>query len=214
MRKEKVVVVDYGVGNLFSVQRALEHCGASNVYVSSATDDVISADRLIIPGVGAFGDGLRGLTHLCLVESINAHAAQNKPLLGICLGMQLLATVSEEFGSHPGLNLIPGRVIPMPECSSASMRRKVPFVGWATLSVSEQSKESGMKNVIKEGKSVYFAHSFHYSPDLNSNVLATYDFYGIKITAAVQLNNIFGFQFHPEKSGQFGLELLRAFLKL
>lgn len=215
MRHEKIVVVDYGLGNLYSVQRALEHCGATNVCVSSAIDDVISADKLILPGVGAFEDGIRGLNNLGLTEPIKSHARQNKPILGICLGMQLLATTSDEFGTHHGLNLIPGKVIPIPTECTTGIRRKVPFIGWASLAVLDRN---GTANTVLDelGKeqSVYLVHSYYFSPDQDINLVATYDYQGIKVTAAIRSNNIYGFQFHPEKSGVVGLGLLRSFLHL
>lgn len=215
MKKEKVVVVDYGLGNLFSVQRALEHCGASNVCISSSIDDIISADRLILPGVGAFEDGTRGLKNLGLIESIKSHAIDKKPLLGICLGMQLLATTSQEFGSHVGLNLIPGKVLPISAENSEGARRKVPFIGWAKLSTSEMKiSENIIANELNMNRWVYLVHSYYFSPDNIEHLVATYDYHGEKITAVVRSDNIYGFQFHPEKSGEVGLELLRVFLQV
>lgn len=215
MKNEKIVVVDYGLGNLFSVQRALEQCGAANVCISSAIDDVIDADRLILPGVGAFEDGIRGLDKLGLIEPIKCHALNKKPLLGICLGMQLLATTSEEFGSYLGLNLIPGRVVPIPIEFCGEKKRKVPFIGWAKLSTLGQGEtEDSIVKELSKNQSVYLVHSYFYSPDDSENIVATYDYLGAKITAVIQSNNIYGFQFHPEKSGEVGLGLLDAFLKL
>jgi glutamine amidotransferase len=215
MKHEKIVVVDYGLGNLYSVQRALEHCGATNVCVSSAIDDVISADKLILPGVGAFEDGIRGLNNLGLTEPIKSHARQNKPILGICLGMQLLATTSNEFGSHHGLNLIPGKVIPIPTECTTGIRRKVPFIGWASLSVlGRNGTTNPVLDELGKEQSVYLVHSYYFSPDQDADLVATYDYQGIKVTAAIRSNKIYGFQFHPEKSGVVGLGLLRAFLHL
>jgi glutamine amidotransferase len=215
MNKEKVVVIDYGLGNLFSVQRALEYCGASNICISSDINDVINADRLILPGVGAFEDGARGLKNLGLVEPIKSHSFNNKPILGICLGMQLLATNSQEFGSHAGLNLIPGNVLPIPTENSKSERRKVPFIGWAKLETSENSKSQNiLVNELGKNQSVYLVHSYYYSPDNIEHLVATYDYQGEKITAVIRSDNIYGFQFHPEKSGEVGLGLLRAFLQV
>lgn len=213
MKNEKVVVVDYGLGNLFSVQRALEHCGASNVCISSSIDDIIGADRLILPGVGAFEDGTRGLKNLGLIDSIKSHAIDKKPLLGICLGMQLLATTSQEFGLHVGLNLIPGNVLPISAENPEGERRKVPFIGWAKLTASANKKsEDIIYNELSKNQAVYLVHSYYFSPDNAENIVATYDYQGDEITAAVQSDNIYGFQFHPEKSGEAGLGLLRAFL--
>jgi glutamine amidotransferase len=215
MKKEKVVVVDYGLGNLFSVQRALEHCGASNVCISSAIDDIDSADRLILPGVGAFEDGVRGLNEYGLIEPIRRHALSKKPMLGICLGMQLLATTSEEFGNHLGLNLIPGKVVSIPTEFPIGCKRKVPFVGWAKLSVLQVCvPENIILTELSKDKSVYLVHSYYYVPDDIKNLVATYDYFGEKIAAVIKSENIYGFQFHPEKSGEVGLGLLRAFLQV
>lgn len=215
MKKEKVVVVDYGLGNLFSVQRALEHCGASEVCISSAIDDVASADRLILPGVGAFEDGIRGLKNLDLIEPIKNHARSEKPLLGICLGMQLLATTSQEFGAHDGLNLIPGNVLPISAENSKGVRRKVPFIGWAKLLPSPKIRsECLLINEFAKDQSVYLVHSYYFCADNIEHVLATYDYQGENITAAIRSENVYGFQFHPEKSGEVGLGMLRAFLQV
>ena len=215
MNKEKIVVVDYGLGNLFSVQRALEHCGASNVCISSSVDDIITADRLILPGVGAFEDGTRGLNKLGLIEPIKSQAIDKKPMLGICLGMQLLATTSQEFGLHAGLNLIPGKVLPILAENSLGARRKVPFIGWAKLTTSENNfSEDIVSDELSKSQSVYFVHSYYFSPDNVEHLVATYDYQSEKITAAVRSGNIYGFQFHPEKSGEVGLGLLRAFLQV
>lgn len=215
MRKEKVVVVDYGLGNLFSVQRALEHCGASDVCISSVIDDVASADRLILPGVGAFEDGIRGLKNLGLIEPIKNHARSGKPLLGICLGMQLLATTSQEFGAHVGLNLIPGNVLPISAENSQGTRKKVPFIGWANLLASTKMESTDiLVNELGKGQSVYLVHSYYFCPDNIQNLVATYDYQGENITAAIRSENVYGFQFHPEKSGEVGLGMLRAFLQV
>ncbi len=215
MKQEKIVVVDYGLGNLFSVQRALEYCGASNVCISSSIDDIISADRLILPGVGAFEDGIRCLNKLDLIEPIKTHAINKKPILGICLGMQLLATTSEEFGLHIGLNLIPGRVIPIPNEYSEGKHRKVPFIGWAKLStLGKYEAKNIVLNELSKNQSVYLVHSYFFSPEHSENLVATYNYLGQDITAVIRSDNVYGFQFHPEKSGEVGIGLLRAFLQL
>lgn len=212
---KKVVVVDYGLGNLYSVQRALEHCGVVKVCVSSSVDDISSADSLILPGVGAFEDGIRGLKELGLIEPIIQHALENKPLLGICLGMQLLATASEEFGYHSGLDLIKGSVVPIPINSENGAQRKVPFIGWSVLKKTEQARENNcILSAIDAEMAVYLVHSYCFMPDQADNLLATYNFQGAQITAAIKSNNTYGFQFHPEKSGEVGLSLLKAFLHL
>jgi glutamine amidotransferase len=215
MIDKKVVVVDYGLGNLYSVQRALEHCGVEKVCVSSSVDDISSADSLILPGVGAFQDGIRGLKELGLIEPIVKHALKNKPLLGICLGMQLLATASEEFGYHSGLDLIKGSVVAIPIGCENGIQRKVPFIGWSVLKKTEQAREKDcVLSAIDAEMAVYLVHSYYFMPDQADNLLATYNFQGAQITAVIKSNNTYGFQFHPEKSGDVGLSLLKAFLHL
>lgn len=215
MRPEKVVIVDYGLGNLLSVQRALEYCGVLNVCVSSAVKDVASADRLILPGVGAFEDGIRGLKKFGLVDPIRHHARIKKPMLGICLGMQLLATVSEEFGTHAGLNLIPGRVVSIPRVTGEGVPRKIPFVGWARLSATKQKNcKEVVFSELSKNQYVYLVHSLYLRPNDDESILAKYSHQGAEITAAVRSENTYGFQFHPEKSGVVGLDLLKAFLKV
>ena len=215
MNEEKIVVVDYGLGNLFSVQRALEHCGASNVCISSAIDDVTSADRLILPGVGAFEDGIRGLYNLGLIEPIKSYVSNKKPLLGICLGMQMLATRSHEFGETEGLCLIEGDVIPIPSVTVDGDRLKTPHIGWASLHPGQKSSWSGtvLQDLPVDG-SVYLVHSFHMKPTDPSDILAIATYGGHEIVAAIQRENVIGCQFHPEKSGENGLKLLRRFLAL
>lgn len=215
MNQVKVVVVDYGVGNLYSVQRALECCGIRNVCVSSELSDVLSADKLILPGVGAFADGMRGLNEKNLINSILRYAASGKPLLGICLGMQLLATCSEEFGMHEGLGLIPGKVLPIPMKAKSGAKLKIPYIGWATLQESyPEAWSASPLNNLGENEAIYLVHSFHVVPDSESNVLATYNYQGQIVTAAIKSGNVFGFQFHPEKSGPVGLKLMANFLSL
>lgn len=213
MTVHRVTVVDYGVGNLYSVQRALEYCGAERVVISASPDDIAAADRLILPGVGAFSDGMKGLEQRGLVEPILRYAASGKPLMGICLGMQMLASQSDEFGSHKGLGLIPGRVVRIPHIRSDRTERKIPVIGWFNLAFhgSENSQSSVLGGVPKNG-SVYLVHSYHYQPDSKADLIATYDCDGVSVTAAVQRANIIGLQFHPEKSGEVGLGIIASFL--
>lgn len=214
MKKEKVVVVDYGLGNLFSVKRALEHCGATNVQISSTVDDINTADKLILPGVGAYQNGMHGLIERGLVEPIRNYANSNKPILGICLGMQLLATCSEEFGNHAGLNLIPGKIIRIPNVTKGLKNRKIPFIGWASLKIKKREIDDKTNAFDLNGHSFYLVHSYYYVPEDDENIVATYDYQGEEITAAVTYKNIYGFQFHPEKSGNAGLNLLKSFVRM
>jgi len=220
-----VTVVDYGIGNLYSVQRALESCGAE---VRLATDaaGVRAAHHLVLPGVGAYADGMAGLRERGLADAVCEHARSGRPLLGICLGMQMLATQSEEFGTHAGLDIIAGRVVPIPRTSTSGQTQKVPYIGWTTIDIAPRATEAtaapaggtvaagerGSLAAHKPGDAVYLVHSFHFQPADPAHLLATYDFGGHKVTAAVRRGNVTGFQFHPEKSGRVGLDILGAFI--
>ncbi len=214
MKPFKIVVIDYGLGNLYSVRRALEVCGAENVCVSGLAEDIVNADKVILPGVGAFGDGIRGLEDRSLIQPLIAHATNGKPLLGICLGMQMLASTSDEFGLHRGLGLISGKVRKIDRVNTAGTSRKTPFIGWASLNHSNNglSWDNTILSSVDEGESVYLVHSYHFEPTDPKDILATYSYEGDSITAAVHRNNITGLQFHPEKSSQVGLRILSRFV--
>ncbi len=167
----------------------------------------------MLPGVGAFAEGMRGLHERGLVEPLRRFAASGRPLLGICLGMQLLATTSEEFGEHEGLQIIPGRVQPIPDYSIEGQRLRVPSVGWRELVRPEHRDWSDTPLRAVNGDSeVYLVHSFHVVPQCQSHRLAHYVHGGHQITAAIKADSVIGFQFHPEKSGELGLSILREFL--
>lgn len=209
----KVTVIDYGSGNLYSVQRALEFCGARNIVISSQESDINDADRLILPGVGAFENGMNGLRSRGLIEPIIRYANQGKPLLGICLGMQMLASSSNEFGVHEGLNLIPGQVVPIPAEGKNGVTHKIPFIGWTSLDAgNEVNYKNSVLSDATQKDAVYMVHSYYMLPENEGSALATYDYDGISITAAVQSRNIIGLQFHPEKSGKVGLSILKKFI--
>lgn len=203
-------VVDYGSGNLLSVQRALEHVGAV-VARAQTPEAILSAERLVLPGVGAFPDGIDGLRTAGLTDPIIEFARSGRPLLGICLGMQMLATVSEEFGVHLGLDLIPGRVVAMPTTTSNGFALKRPHIGWADLHLAPGRSLRTSEGIL-DGDAVYLVHSFHFEPERDADRLACCIYGGHEVTAAVQFENILGFQFHPEKSGTTGLRILSAFL--
>jgi len=209
----QVTIVDYGIGNLFSVQRALEHCGAT-VRLSSEAGAIDEAERLVLPGVGAFADGMRGLRDQGLIDPLRRFAAAGRPFLGICLGMQMLATVSEEFGEHAGLGLIPGRVVPVPSVTTDGHPQKTPHIGWNELvpAVGRASWEGSVLASTPEGAAVYLVHSYHFLPDDPKDGLADCIYGGHRITAAVQRGHLMGCQFHPEKSGATGLAVLDRFL--
>lgn len=203
MNKANIVIIDYGMGNIQSIQNALVRMGGQ-VSISNKPEDLLSADALVLPGVGAFGEAMSNLNSLGLIEPIfKAVKEQGKPLLGICLGMQLLADTSEERGSSEGLSLIPGKVESIPLAPDL----RLPHIGWNTLSL--KHKEPLFVGV-DDGDSVYFVHSYHFVCD-ESYVAATTD-YGIDIVAAIQHKNIFGMQFHPERSQKKGLMLLGNFV--
>lgn len=202
-----VAIIDYGVGNLFSLECSFKAVGAE-VFIASSADDIKKADRLILPGVGAFGDAIKKLFESGLGEVIKQQALAGKPLLGICLGMQLLFDGSAEYGSHAGLGLIPGRIEPIAD--SIKQGLKIPHIGWNSLEF--KKPESRIFKYIKNGDYVYFVHSFHAVCDAEY-ISSTAD-YGGELTASVERENIFGCQFHPEKSGETGLNLLRAFCEI
>ena len=210
-----MTVVDYGIGNLLSVARAFEHCGAE-VDLSRDPRAVEAAGRLVVPGVGAFGDCMAALRSLHLVEPIRAHAASGRPWLGICVGMQMMVDAGEEFGEHEGLGLIPGRCVPIPGTTAAGLSHKIPHIGWNALEVSGGSGAwSGtLLADTAPGTAVYFVHSFAAEPRDPRHRLADADYNGRRIPAALRRDNLVGTQFHPEKSGPAGHAMIRAFLAL
>lgn len=212
MSTASVTIVDYGLGNLFSVERALQSRGA-DVRISSAPEDIGNATRVVLPGVGAFADGMRGLRERNLIEPLRRYARTGRPLLGICLGMQMLATVSEEFGEHEGLDLIPGRVRAIPATTVEGRPHKIPHIGWNALRPAAAPLVGSILEDTPPESAVYLAHSFHVIPGSSQHLLATCGYGGHAITAAIRSGGIFGCQFHPEKSGPTGLQMLSAFLR-
>ncbi len=210
-----VTVVDYGMGNLFSVGRALEHCGAE-VHAARTAKAVAQAERLLLPGVGAFADGMRELSRFGMVEPIREFAASGKPLLGICLGMQMLLDESDEFGTTTGLGLIPGRVVSVPSATADGHPQKIPHVGWNALVLphGRESWEGTLLQEVEPGEAVYFVHSFMASPTDPRHRIADCVYGGMPVSAAIGRENVQGCQFHPEKSGEVGLKVLRRFLVL
>ncbi len=209
----KVVVIDYGMGNLFSVRRALEVSGATDIEVTPDPSRLAVADRVVLPGVGAFVDGMAGLTAGGFVPAIHAYVASGKPLLGICLGMQMLMDDSEEYGLTPGLGLIPGRVRAMARDRADGTRRKLPSIGWAPLRMGGANGWDGsVLSHLAPGTPVYFLHSFHAEPAQPQHLLADYAYDGLSVTAAIRRGNVTGAQFHPEKSGPAGLSIIKAFV--
>ena len=207
-------MIDYGLSNLLSVQRAFEHFGAS-VRFADSPDAVCGARALVLPGVGAFRDGMEGLRRLGLIEPIRRCAAAGVPLLGICLGMQMLFDQSEEFGCWEGLGLIPGRVVRIPDHDAEGRPQRVPQVGWNALmpAPGESDFDSSLLEGVRPGEEVYFVHSYEAKPEQEGDLLAQTVYGGRRICAAARRGNVTGCQFHPEKSGRVGLCIIREFLR-
>jgi glutamine amidotransferase len=198
-----IAIIDYGVGNLFSLQSSFAAIGADAV-VTNDPEVIRSADRLILPGVGAFEDAARALRDTGMADLVKEQAASGKPIMGICLGMQLLFEKSYEYGEHEGLGLIKGSVRPIAEVIDPNL--KIPHIGWNSLIF---QKQSPLFKYIREGDCVYFVHSY-YAADCDEAVTSVAE-YSAELTASVESGNVYGCQFHPEKSGDVGLNILRAF---
>ena len=203
-----IAIIDYGVGNLFSLCSSLKSIGAEAV-VTPDPAVIRAADRIILPGVGAFADAAAKLRATGLDQVLLEEAANGKKIMGICLGMQMLFEESHEYGIHKGLGLIPGRVVPMAGYIPEGL--KIPHIGWNPLILKGESKHPLLK-YVNEGDCVYFVHSY-FATDCNDSVIATAE-YGKELTAAVAKGNVMGCQFHPEKSGKVGLSILKAFCEL
>jgi glutamine amidotransferase len=215
---KRVAIVDYGMGNLFSVRQACEYVGLQAIITSSAMA-IQAADAVILPGVGAFGDAMNTLTRLDLVGVIRDAAQSPKPLVGICLGMQLLMSESQEFGQHRGLGIIEGEVLPMQSCREGARPVKVPQVGWNQIQrVASECQQpcAGPKTTfwnspllqgLANGEYMYFVHSFYPVPQDSNVVRATTQHGPTTFCSSLRLENVFGFQFHPERSGLAGLHI-------
>lgn len=204
-----VTILDYGIGNILSVSRAFEHCGA-RVITTSDPKKILEAQKLVLPGVGAFEDGMKGLQSAKLVEPLREYAKNGKPLLGICLGMQMLFDSSDEFGVHEGLGFISGQVKAIPNMNTQGISHKIPHIGWNSLFTKQNPLSAGLN---KEAK-VYFVHSFVAKPSNENNLLAHCDYNGLKLAAIVGSRNVYGCQFHPEKSGPVGLRMIQNFMEI
>ena len=201
-----IAIIAYGVGNLFSLKSSLREIGAEAV-VTSDEKVIAEADRIILPGVGAFEDAARKLRETGMAEVVKREAAAGKPMMGICLGMQLMFDVGYEYGEHEGLGLIRGSVRPIADVIPEGY--KIPHIGWNLLKF---RKESPLFKYIKEDDYVYFVHSY-YAAECDESVIAVTE-YGAELTAAVANGNVYGCQFHPEKSGEVGMKILKAFMEL
>ncbi len=200
-----LAVIDYGAGNLRSVLHALNHLGAENIQLVREPANLQGAEKIILPGVGAFGAGMQKLREQNLVQPIRDAVSAGIPYLGICLGMQFLFERSDEMGDHEGLGILPGHVTRF----SPDMNLKVPHMGWNQL---DQCRTSPLMDGLSRDSYAYFVHSYYCVPAQQSDILATVD-YGLPFTAAVQRDQIYGVQFHPEKSQKTGLQILTNFLK-
>jgi glutamine amidotransferase len=211
----RVVVVDYGVGNLLSVCRALEACGAA-VELTGSAERIAAADRIVVPGVGAFGDCMHELERRALIRPILDFIGSGRPLLGICVGLQMLMEVGEEFGEHAGLGVVPGRVRAIPATGVDGKRHKIPHIGWNELmrpTVTTQWQGTILDGVALRS-SCYFVHSFAAEPTDPRYRLADCHYNGRAVSAALRAGNVYGTQFHPEKSGTIGLRILGNFLNV
>ena len=213
--KNHVVIVDYGVGNLLSVMRAVEVCGAIPI-VTSCPNKISNAERLILPGVGAFADGMKGLTDKSLIEPLKDYVLKERPFLGICLGMQMILDESHEFGINKGIGLIPGRLLSIPSKSRCGQEFKIPHIGWN--SIRPGSKRKNWNNTILQKTSVedtvYFVHSFFVLPENEEHNLASCTYAGKDFCAVINYKNIYGCQFHPERSSALGSKIIQNFLEM
>lgn len=207
-----VTLIDYGIGNLLNTVRALERCGGSVTVTQQAAVADLDAPRLILPGVGAFGDGMRELQARGFDDLIRRFADTGRPFLGICVGMQVMFDASEEMGEHPGLGLIAGRVLPVPATGADGLAHRVPHIGWRPLQPARDWQGSLLADAAP-GERAYFVHSFSAHP-AEAARLADVDYDGRRICAAVSQGNLHGCQFHPERSADAGLRMLRRFLAL
>ncbi len=204
-----IAIIDYGVGNLFSLKSSFAFINKEAV-VTGDPDMIEKCDRIILPGVGAFSDAAKKLKDSGLGEVVKEQAAKGKPVLGICLGMQLLFEKSYEYGEHEGLGLIKGSVKPIADVVGKDL--KIPHIGWNSLIFTDGKEKSPLYKYTKEGDFVYFVHSY-YAADCKESITAVSE-YGAMITASVQNGNVYGAQYHPEKSGTVGLGILKAFCEI
>jgi len=216
MNKKKITIINCGSGNILSIKRAFEKWNVE-VSIADKKEEILSASRLVLPGVGAFSHAMQNLKSIGFFDAIYSSKFKEIPLLGICLGMQLLFEESEEFGKFKGLDLIKGKVIKLPELSSNKKKLKIPSIGWNQLILSKNALTGNNSNFFKKfdkDNAFYFVHSYFSNPINKDCILASYNFGGHLIPSIVANNNIIGCQFHPEKSGAPGLNLIKNFISL
>jgi glutamine amidotransferase len=212
----KTVVVDYGIGNVFSVCNALRAIG-SDVSLTGSREEIRNADRVLLPGVGAFAKAMEALNRLGIADAVKEYASSGRPFLGICIGMQVLMERSHEFGVHAGLGLFHGEVLRVDDGLTSGTPRRVPHVGWAALEPpcpADQWARTPLAPLRPLADALYFVHSYHCAPANSAERSAVCVYDGTEITAAIRRDNIFGVQFHPERSGALGLQVLKAFVEL
>lgn len=216
LKSPTVTVIDYGIGNLLNVVRALQHCGAEVTVADNATQVVEMPDRMVLPGVGAFTDGMLELKARGFDDLVKNFTLTERPFLGICVGAQMLFDVGEEFGDYPGLGLIPGRVVLVPRIDASGKQHRTPHIGWSALEkpTTRSLWKDTILNRIEPLEPMYFVHSFAPVPTNEEHRLADTYYNGVRICAAVARGSIYGCQFHPERSAQHGLNILSAFLAL
>lgn len=204
-----IAIIDYGVGNLYSLKSSFDFLGIPTL-VTRNEQEILNCEKIILPGVGAFCDAAESLKKCGMDRVVKEEAARGKPMMGICLGMQMLFDKSFEYGEYEGLGLISGNVRPIADVIPKEL--KIPHIGWNALHFPKGKEKSPIFKYVNEGDCVYFVHSF-YAADCDKDVIATSE-YGAELTAAVGKGNIYGCQFHPEKSGEVGLNILKAFSEL
>lgn len=214
---KKVLIIDYGLGNLLSIKRAVEYCGGEGI-ISSDPVDICSASRIVLPGVGAFNTAIELMKKRQIFLPIQKFCKSGNPVLGICLGMQLLFEMGEEHGVSEGLGMLPGSVVKIPNMADGIEGLKIPFVGWAKNKYNETTHCNKNKEIlydgIKDGELFYFTHSYMASPKNKNIITSSYFFGGQEIVASAIQENIIGCQFHPEKSGISGLKLIKNFMSI
>lgn len=211
---KKIVIVDYGLGNLYSIEQACIHVGFSPI-ISGEKEDLIDADYLILPGVGAFGVAMQSLKETGLIEPIIEYAKSGKPLMGVCLGMQLLFDGSEEFGNHEGLGFIKGKIVKFPEYI-ADQKIRIPNIGWHKIYPPNGVvwEDTPLVDIDQHKDHLYYIHSYYAQPVNKDSILCLSNYNGLEYASGVNYQNIWGFQFHPEKSGEEGLTIYKRFLEI